>query len=300
VKGEELGVEEWEIDVSGVPGQAVRVSEWVYDAVEFICSEVTVALMDDVYVPAMKVQSNYGDWIYVPVFGQVAVELSRERYCWNCFEELASASEVNLCERCRGQQKELGLAYQWWRCGGLALDCAEFLARNADLVGFTLYLGLYGRLICIGVSYQEVEELQMIERGFDVAVTFSGSKGLLKLSEACKYCHVLRRAYAFEPEDFILKVQNLGRVREEDIRKLHELKREIEARCELQVKAVYNLADLYFEVPAYPKIYPRGEDWVVGKVLGAKGELVFLQGKMGVSVFNMRDLLGRKLVNVKG
>jgi len=294
-----MGTEDWS---EWLPLEAVAVDgsvKWWYDGVEFVCWEVLMRPVADVYVPWIGVVSNYGDWAYVPIFGPVALELSEQRYCGGCFQELPDEQGGGVCEFCSVRYE----ADEGWcivpRCSGVVPFCHGRALEQFKEEEFVVYLGNYGNLILVGMGCYEAIERQIILQGIDRAVILTGKEGYLNWEMAHKSYQAMKAAYNFDLGAFITKVENLKGDRGAGVQKVDRLARAITQSLGLREMEVYELWDQYFNIPERPQLYPE-EKWLVGDVKGAKGNVLFIQRGQKTYVFDLWDLLGRKLMNVRG
>ncbi len=295
-----MKVEEQELAGAEMGGEVKEELEWEFDQAEFVCAEMIMKSMAGVYVPHMKVQSNYGDWVYVPLFGQVNWQLSEYHCCSYCFTEYIDSRGKGLCEACLKKEAILSEDCQLRGCGVGEQDCMEVDPETYGQTAFVVYLGLYGGLILPGIACRMEVESRLLMKGVDVAVVFSKRGGILDLPMARGIYDKLRAEYNFPGDSFILKVQNLNVSGGRSIAMLQRLGAEIMPRYGLQFQACYELWRNYFNKPKQPRVFTANQGWVTGEIVGSKGNVLFFRQGAREYVLDAEDLIGYKLLNVRG
>jgi len=295
-----LDLEDWSESLPLEVGGISEAIEWAYDQVEFICYEVLMRPVSGIDVPWVGVRSNYGDWSYVPLFGWVAVELSEERFCSGCFRELTGGRGVGVCKHCYKWDEAEGAFCIAPRCCSATPFCNERSMKGFRGREFVLYCGCFGDVIQVGMGCREALEAQLLIQGVDWAVTLRGYGGVLDWAEAYQVLQAIRGAYYFEPVDFFTKIQNLESPKVSVLHRIVKLVAELTQVYHLQEGEVYDLRGRYWSGPSRLEVYPLKGRWLVGNVKGAKGNVLFLEQEGQEYVFNLWELLGRKLKNVRG
>ena len=302
---EELEDEAWVGDLGQVDlGLAVAPALF-----EFIIGYYTYQAVIDVYLPHLEVVSNYGDRQVAPFFGQVMMKLSPERYCTNCFKQIAA--EDSLCEpclreleleflRCVKEGPGFGKGFCDLRnpeCGSEA--CAAYCARD-----HVVYLALFGDgRVKVGMSRADRWFLRLLEQGASYAMVFQGAEGRRNLVET--YTVEQRISEEFGIVDAVVFEEKLNIFKEpsanlkDQITKLRAYNRIFKAYYQLQAKWLMDFRPLHFPIPV--------ESWAEKDKLELNGELVGFRGSVGylkedgaVVAFDLNKLKGHKLENVTG
>jgi len=281
-------------------GQLQEKVEWEFDQAEFLCVGLIVRPVADLYLPWMKVLSSYGDWIWVPLFGPTGLQVSENRYCGLCFTESNGDGGRVLCKSCREREEQLGLACRMKECGAGLQECRSEEAKFEEKKDFRIYVGAFGELMWLGISCKRELEDLLLKKGIDRVLIFTQESGGFSSEAVKQYYDRLEAEYDFDRENFLLMVENLGSGSELMVQKLQALGREVEQRYGLKMEAFLDYKEHYFNVPKQPAFYPAKEGWLMGEVVGAKGSVLFIRWQGKIWAYNGAELLGRKLLNVRG
>lgn len=291
--------EEAKTEIVGDLGVLDAGREWEFDQVEHICTEVGIGVVADLYLPVLRVQSNYGDWITVPLYGPIAFQLSDGWYCKRCFKEIEGRMQEGLCEACWSWQNAL---FSRGPCDSIGEELQErFQLPNKflDKMRYLLYLGVFGALMYVGSVPRNEVKAQLLQQGVDIALTFTRGEGDFSLEQARAYEQLLRAEYNFDESVLISELLNLEGIQGHAIEKLQRLGSTIAKQYGFKRDATFNLWRNYFNMPRCPRLYELRQGWLEGRVVGAKGRVLFLVCPEGDYVFDLKEFIGRKILNVR-
>jgi len=297
--------------VSGLEAgiEAVGQGEWEYEGVRFFVRKHSYRPILGEWVPHLEVVSNYGEIQVVPFIGEVLLDVSKERYCLECYRRVEL--DRNICVDCI-ERSELyflncviigaGLGKGW--CNLEEPVCGSEFSKNYCLREHAVYIAQFGNdYIKVGVSRRDRVWERLIEQGVSRAQVFVGNEKLnlvsaqlletciveyFKLEDITDHLEFERKLPCFmnEPPDLeterldrlgreIMKVFNLKTLFQEDFRKYYK----------------------FIEIDEFE--YDAGR--ICGEIVGYRGNIFIYRDMEGiVKAFDANSMAGRCLLNVKG
>ncbi len=275
----------------------------------------------DFRVPFLWVKGETGEQ-RIPFYGNVFFRVSEANYCVLCYNKISeNRTGVRICEKC--SSTKIGLLFDCiWNSSLMVYGarcnpkeeplCEDFKNALYCSSAHVLYIGLFGGILKVGVTryssqssgrtYQD----RIIEQGLDYAYVFH-FKGATSLPVLQEMEAKISERFGFQTKiTFNEKVEEIEDEITSNTKSKHKvlwLKKAAKEVKEyllsngLEVSEVeyFSLRD-YYIIPKVESLYVLKHPlWVIGKIVGFKGHLIFMRRDDGLYLFNLYDLEGKRI-----
>ncbi|TFF89125.1 MAG: DUF2797 domain-containing protein [Promethearchaeota archaeon] len=263
----------------------------------------------DVWVPYLQVVDNYGGRQLVPFIGNIFLDVSRERYCLECYKRIDSSR--SLCDECL-QEKNLyflkcvidgvGLGRGW--CDLEDPECGSEFCSNYCSREHAVYIAQFGNdYTKVGVSRRDRVWLRLIEQGVSRAQVFVGDEPLnlvsAQLIETC-----IKEYFKIEPITDHLEFERklpvfIEEEKDLELNSMDSITREITKIFNIHPWFTEDFRKYYNFVEIDESRYHAGR--LDGVLVGYRGNILNYKDQNGIIwAFNANSMSGRCLLNVKG